>query len=817
MLIWANLPGQEIPILNSSIDANGVIELEVASTENHYYILNIRHSPTGDFEWSTSMTMGQAGTTIIREPLSAYPIEHYQVLEYPVNMPVDTDGDGDDDVMEFQNLPAYNPLNYAAPLNISNGAIAVNSLDDFKALSASDTEVPWAPFLNDKEFVKFSIVNIHSETPAVYFINTETHTTHGSFADVLGIDAIANQVITGEIIYHPTTVSSNGTLGVFSFNYSFGGGYPFLTVQKCHEFMAANMSFLKNNLSYYITANGNNDEYLADEALFETSRIPILFEADVFAEVDYLPLNVAEGFGFFRVMDIEETPGARDIVLYESLPNTLPRVGGIITSFIQTPLSHVNLRAIQDKIPNAFIRDPLQIDTVASLINKYVYYKVDQEEYFIREATLEEVNDWFDAIRPDEEQSPPLDLTHKSILPLDDIRFDMSDAFGAKCTNVATMRRFGLPEGTIPDGFGVPFYFYQEFMKYNGLFEEAEAMIAVSDFQSDLDTRVNMLDDFRDRIKDAGMPQWMLNELQAIHDQFPAGTSVRCRSSTNNEDLPGFSGAGLYTSKTQHPDEGHISKSIKQVYASMWNFRAYEERDFYRVNHYQAAMGVLCHPNYSDEKANGVGVSTDPIYQTDDTYYLNTQVGENLVTNPNALSVPEEILMDKVSNSETDHIVIRYSNLTTGNELIMTPSYLELMREFLTVIHDEFAILYNAERLVDFAMEVEYKITSEDQLIIKQARPWDFAWSLPGATRTPIELKLFPNPATDYLNIQTNFDLKQLSVVNLMGQSMLIQMVDTGTYNENIQLRVDYLPRGVYVLYGLGTDGLYFSEQFFKY
>ena len=26
---------------------------------------------------------------------------------------------------------------------------------------------------------------------------------------------------------------------------------------------------------------------------------------------------------------------------------------------------------------------------------------------------------------------------------------------------------------------------------------------------------------------------------------FPVGTAVRCRSSTNNEDLPGFSGAGL--------------------------------------------------------------------------------------------------------------------------------------------------------------------------------------------------------------------------------------------------------------------------------
>jgi phosphoenolpyruvate synthase/pyruvate phosphate dikinase len=103
------------------------------------------------------------------------------------------------------------------------------------------------------------------------------------------------------------------------------------------------------------------------------------------------------------------------------------------------------------------------------------------------------------------------------------------------------------------------------------------------------------------------MPQWMLDDLQEMHDDFPEGTAVRVRSSTNNEDLPGFSGAGLYTSKTQYPDEGHISKSIKQVYASMWNFRAYEERDFYRVDHFMAAMGVLCHPSFQNEQSNGVG------------------------------------------------------------------------------------------------------------------------------------------------------------------------------------------------------------------
>ena len=58
-------------------------------------------------------------------------------------------------------------------------------------------------------------------------------------------------------------------------------------------------------------------------------------------------------------MEPDDRPNPRDIVIYEALPNELPRVAGIISTVPQTPLSHVNLRAVQDGVPNSFIRDAL--------------------------------------------------------------------------------------------------------------------------------------------------------------------------------------------------------------------------------------------------------------------------------------------------------------------------------------------------------------------------------------------------------------------------------------------------------------------------
>ncbi len=716
---------QNVPILSHSVNAAGQVELEIEGSADKYYLLSALHEPNFVLESITSMTIGVDGNMIISEPCAAYPLQSYKVTAHSIADPDDSDGDGVDDITEFYNMPDQSPFNFADPIPIIDGATSIDSRETYSELGVINDNIPWAPFLNNQEFVKFAILNQETDEPRIYFINSKTHYIHADF--LATVNTSGASLSSGEIVYNPNVILPNGVIGSYSFNYSFGNSYSFEFTQRTFELLVANMPFLQNNMQHFIGDVGESDYLNNFKDDYEGSRINVILESEFFEDVDFLPFNIAEGYGFFREMDLDENPSSRDIVLYDALPNSLPRVGGIITSVIQTPLSHVNLRAIQDNVPNAYIKDPLLNEEIADLIGKYIYYKVGQDSYEIREATLEEVNLWYENIRPTDAQIPDRDLSKTKILPLDDIEFEMSTAFGAKCSNVATMRRFGFPEGTIPNGFGVPFYFYDEFMKFNGFYEDVETMISDPGFISDLETRIDMLKDFRKEIKDADMPQWMLDELEEMHDSFPEGTSVRCRSSTNNEDLPGFSGAGLYTSKTQHPEEGHISKSIKQVYASMWNFRAFDERDFYRVDHYIAAMGVLCHPNFEDEKSNGVGVSLDPIYLTDNTFYLNTQVGESLITNPDANSIPEEILLNE--DPEEGYFVLRYSNLVPQDELVMDEGYLDLMRDYLKIIHDEFEILYNLVGAEGFGMDIEYKVTVDDRLIIKQARPWVSFWA----------------------------------------------------------------------------------------
>ena len=606
------------------------------------------------------------------------------------------------------------------------GAARIPDRATFEKLSYQGNSVGPDSYLIDLEFVKFIIKNPGADDVKVYFMNTQNYQAHPPYMNMIGIDR--QGAVRGALTYLPRIAATNGEPGLYIFDFQPNNSYLFEEIQMFQDDLMKFMPILKGRVAFH-PLPGNLDRYKSEKALYDASDVAVYLDEDLYQNIAYLPLNEAESFGRLRLMDDEIRPSPRDIVICRTLPNQMPRVAGVISEVRQTPLSHVNLRAIQDKTPNAFIRGASQNEQIQSLLGKLVRYQVAPQGYRLSESSQADVDRHFANLRPAKIQKPARDLSKTAIEPLKNIQFENASSFGVKTANLAAMRRFDFPSGTIPDGFGIPFHFYVEFMKHNRLDAVVNAILNNPDTQNDRDLLRKKLKKLRDKIKKGEMPPWMSEAVAVVQRSFPEGVSIRCRSSTNNEDLPGFSGAGLYDSFTHNPDEGHLSKSIQQVFASLWNFRAFDEREFYRIDHKLAAMGVLLHPNFKREKANGVAVTEDILYETQGTqgnYYLNTQIGEDLVTNPNELSTPEEILLGWYAKD--GHTVVRQSNQAPTGKTLLEETHLRELRNHLKEIHNRFAELYGREREDrNFAMEIEYKVTESGKLVIKQARPWVFS------------------------------------------------------------------------------------------
>ena len=718
----------------TAVDVTAV-PIVVESTTADYFVLYVSHDVDGaEVEIPVLVKRGSAGTTTLAENVEALPANRYRVEKYLVADPADVDGDCIDDITELGDPVGMSPVNSAPPLSFSDGAVSMPDLETYVEMSQlGDTEA----------HSKIVVLDPGSERPGLVFINAKTHETHQRFLDAMGIDRPS---LSGFLTYNSQLVAPGGSRGAWYVWIS--SHITFATTERIYALMAANMPALRDDLYIYVPAY-KEDEFEHEREQYEASRVDVVFWEDLSPRTRVDLLNPAVGFGRLRVMDPDDRPHPREVVIYETVPNELPRVAGVITTVRQTPLSHVNLRAAQDGVPNAYVRDLLKDPDVAALVGGFVRYEVTATEWSLRAATPREVDEHYESSRPPQAQTPQRDLSVRSITPLSDVRFEDWDAFGVKAANVAELGRLGFPEGTVPDGFAIPFYFYDEFMKANGFHDRIEQILADPDFQSDFDVQDDMLDNLRDDIEDAESPQWIIDALTAMHESFPEGTSLRYRSSTNNEDLPGFNGAGLYDSKTQDPEETEedgIDKSLKGVFASLWNFRAFTERDFHRIGHGAAAMGVLVHPNYSDELANGVAVSFDPFYDGPGRYYVNTQLGEDLVTNPLPHSVPEELLLLPDGN----YLVRSTSNLVGRGELLMSDAQIGHLAQHLTTIHDHFEGLYNPAPDEPFAMEIEFKITSDDILAIKQARPWVFSGAAtPSPDRAGTVALSSPQPLVD--------------------------------------------------------------------
>jgi pyruvate, water dikinase len=717
---------------NASIElqANGRVQVSFPPSTNSYHVL---------FRGTSPSRLDNPIEVLLENPpfLDLAPPKNagfYRVKRIPLAAPEDSDGDGLSDVFEALRPRYLNPVNAGDRLRSQDGAFFINDRTDFEIFSERD-DAPGALAVRQ---LKFVVAGVDTDSPLVYFMNSKNHPLHAEF--VLGVlkwnltlaqftaetyftDTRRKNVAGSIVAYDRFTQGSSN--GLYAVEFWPADPIRFDFVRRSITAISAQMPWAAEQFAYHPTGVTQEELYRRERTKFDAAALPVVASDQLFANLSYSPVYTGTAFGILRLLSAPGITSPRDIIICPEPPNELGHVAGIISASAPAPLSHFALLARQNRTPSAYLRDALSDLELNRLAGKLVQLNVTADRLEVREATLEEVLVWEESVRPKETHTPTRDLSEQRIRSLTQIGSKDAATVGSKAANLGELLAL-LPAGMVPEGYSIPFYFYDEFMKHNGFYEAIREMRSDPAFLTNTSFRHFWLANFQKRIvKESSIPASILLAMDEAQRAFPIDTRIRCRSSSNNEDAANFNGAGLYDSFTHRPDEGALINTVKQVWASLWNARAYDEREFQRIDHFASAMGVLLHPSYPDESANGVAVTRNVFDPNWPGSYVNAQVGEDLVTNPEPGSVPDEFLASPLGpNGEYELQYIRYSNRTAPGERVLTQDQIEELIFALEKIQSHFQTIYGAENKPTFAMDIEFKITADGRLNIKQARPW---------------------------------------------------------------------------------------------
>ena len=636
--------------------------------------------------------------------------------------------------------------------------------------------------------VKFVISDFGTDSAEVHFMNSMKYLYHFDFAEKVLGDTRSLAVFNEETYFSAEKNTVAGTLAYYASVDSMIAMTFFPTdyispkqVADSYKLIEERMLFLalngtKNRL-FYMPAGSTAEKAAAEYAdEFKKADILVFTHAELFGDVAMQIMNTGTAYGTLLKLTAAELDTAivssHDILILETLPAEIPLVAATISKDAQTPLSHVNLAAQARKTPNIAFNGNELPDSLLALCGKLVKLEVKTNSYTVREATLDEAQTfWNKNVR--EPITLTYDLSDSGFVDFANLSFKASKLVGVKAANLAELHKL-LPENT-PDGFAVPFYHYSHFMDYAQVTEElcgrsfedcgkegrsseicsqvknacintlrqaqgsesAESpqtslrgyitnIIAREDFKTDTRLREAVLDNVRYMFKHIPVDKTFGDSLDAKVRTLYGEAGVRLRSSTNSEDLEDFNGAGLYKSvKATAREKDLPSDEIRKVWASVWSFKAFEERTLWNIDHMSVQMAVAVHEAYPNEVANGVIITQNIADYSVAGIYANIQVGETSITNPEGGELPEiiSIIPSPPPARGVQSVLLQHSSLSPDS-LILTDGEIYMLYQMVMRIQSRFAVLYN-EYSDALALDIEFKVMGEDRkLIFKQVRPY---------------------------------------------------------------------------------------------
>jgi hypothetical protein len=491
------------------------------------------------------------------------------------------------------------PQNSSAPRSLP----ALRSREDFDRLARVYTDQPYA-------LPHVIFVIDRRDRDKIYYVNSQRFRFHKDFVKGTYLslenaeDFFKNNYLKANRRFILGTLAWQAPVKRYTFEFWEGD-------QITPELISLTNDVIKKSFFDPVAFKPNSNKQEQDGA--QVAGLDRVTQSDIAREQEYQALNVSKGIGRIHIiekLDEHVEIGDNEILVLNEVPISLPPVAGIIVSKPSTPLSHINLLVKGWGVPNAYIKNANEI--LKQYDGWWVSFETTPDKYTIKRADINQLKAYQDEHNQLKSiMTPRFNLEERRLLDLSQQRARMADAFGSKSANLGEVARARIPGISVPAGFGIPIAYYDQFVKENKLEDAIYEMMNDQKFVHDPAYRRERLTDMRARFRGGKVGEELREALlKKVHAEY-AGKGLFVRSSSNVEDLPNFNGAGLYDTVPNVKDDEKLLEAVKTVWASLWNFEAYEARERAEIDHSKAFMAVLVQEGVNADSA-GVMITTDP-------------------------------------------------------------------------------------------------------------------------------------------------------------------------------------------------------------